>query len=342
MVALAQLDEGVRALGHARQGRADLALAAGAEIQDLVLGPDAGLLFRQERLHVAQHADRLGGGGDAVHRAPGQSHATTCGLGGADHAVHARDVGGEAAHGDAALQVLDQGGQGHLHVALGARHAVHEDVGAVADHGQHALVAETLDRLNVSALAHDRIVVDLPVAGVQDGAQRGLDGQAVRLGDRVGDGDEGHVERTQVQVAAQRDLVQLDIVEDVGVAQLLADQVGGEGRRIQRRLDARPQPAQGADVVLMGVRQHDAQDVLAFQEGGIGHDHVHAGRGGIAEGHADVDENPFAVMRRAKAIGVEVHTDLVRAAQRQEDEFVVLSFLCHVSLEVGIPPPDFE
>ncbi|MNR24070.1 hypothetical protein D3C85_1411270 [compost metagenome] len=95
-------------------------------------------------------------------------------------------------------------------------------------------------------------------------------------------------------------------------------------------------------MVFVGVRQHDAQDGLAFQEGGIGHDHVHAGRRRVAEGHADIDENPLAVVRRAKAIGVQVHADLVRAAQRQEDEFVVLSFLCHVSLEVGIPPPDFE
>src|SRR5690606_9923263 len=156
----------------ARQGGADFALAAGAEIQDLVGGPDAGFLLAEEGFDVAEHADRLGGRGDAVHRTTGQGHATASGLGGADHTVHAGDVGGEAADGDPPLQVLDQVGDRHLHIALGTGRAFHEDVGAVADHGQHALVTEPLDRLHVGAVAHYRIVVDIPVARAQDRAQR--------------------------------------------------------------------------------------------------------------------------------------------------------------------------
>src|SRR5690606_8462417 len=158
VIPLPQLDEGMRPFGHARQSRAGLALAAGAQIQDLVRRPDSGFLFGQAGLEVVQHADRLGGGGDAVHRATGQGHAASGGLCRADHAVHARDVGGEAAHRHPALQALDQLGQLDLYVALGACDAVDEDVGGVADHRQDALVAQLLDEVDVGALAHDRIV----------------------------------------------------------------------------------------------------------------------------------------------------------------------------------------
>ncbi len=71
-------------VGDARQGRAVLALAAGAEIQDLVGRPVAGLVLGQECAGVVgQHADVFGGGGDAVHRAAGQGDAASGRLGGA-------------------------------------------------------------------------------------------------------------------------------------------------------------------------------------------------------------------------------------------------------------------
>jgi hypothetical protein len=59
---------------------------------------------------------------------------------------------------------------------------------------------------------------------------------------------------------------------------------------------------------------------------GIRQDDLDAGRRLVAEGHAQVDHDPLAIVGRAKAVQVEVHADLVRPAQRQEDEFVVLGF----------------
>ncbi len=330
VIALAQLDVGVGALGHARQGRPRLALAAGAQIQDLVGWPDAGLLFRQEGFEIAHHADMFGGRGDAVHRPPRQRHAPSRRLGRADHAVHARDIGGETADRDPPLQSTDQLCQGVAHRAFRPRRSLDEDIGGIAHHGQHAVVAEAGDGPGVGDLADDRIVVDLPVAGVQHRAQRRLDGQAVRLGDRMGHGDEGDVERSQLNAAAQRHLDQLDLVQDSGLAKLLADQEGGEGRGVQRRLHPAPQPAQSADMVLMRVGQDDAADRLAFQEGGIWHDHIDAGRRQVAEGHAHIDHDPLAVRLGAVAVQIQVHTDFARPAQRQEDEFVV-GFLFHAS-----------
>src|SRR5690606_2425293 len=70
--------------------------------------------------------------------------------------------------------------------------------------------------------------------------------------------------------------------------------------------------------------QDDAEDLLALQEAGVRHDHVDARRRLVAEGHADVDHDPLAVGRRPVAVQIEVHADLVRPAQRQEDELVAL------------------
>jgi hypothetical protein len=52
-------------------------------------------------------------------------------------------------------------------------------------------------------------------------------------------------------------------------------------------------------------------------------DHLDARRRLVAERHAQVDDDPLPVVRRPVAVEVEVHADLVRPAERQEDEFVV-------------------
>ncbi len=116
----------------------------------------------------------------------------------------------------------------------------------------------------------------------------------------------------------------LDLAFQVLVAQFFADEEGGEGRGVERRAQARPQPGQSADMVLVRMGQDDADNVIGIllDKGRIGHDQIHARRGLIAEGHADIDDDPLAVIGRAIAVAIEIHADLVRAAQRQEDEFV--------------------
>ena len=45
------------------------------------------------------------------------------------------------------------------------------------------------------------------------------------------------------------------------------------------------------------------------------------------EQHAAIHHDPFALVGRAVAVGVEIHADLAGAAERQEDEFVVCGML---------------
>src|SRR5271168_2827710 len=78
-------------------------------------------------------------------------------------------------------------------------------------------------------------------------------------------------------------------------------------------------------MVLVGVCKNNPQDVVGMflDERGVGQNDLDPRRGLIAEGHADIDDDPLAIVRRTVAVAVEVHPDLVRAAERQEYEFVV-------------------
>ena len=73
--------------------------------------------------------------------------------------------------------------------------ARNEDIGAVAHHGKRAFVANALQRLLVGDVAQQRIGIDLPVAGVEHGAERRADGQCIGLEDRMGHGDHLELER---------------------------------------------------------------------------------------------------------------------------------------------------
>ena len=72
-------------------------------------------------------------------------------------------------------------------------------------------------------------------------------------------------------------------------------------------------------MVLMAVGEDDAEQIGAplLDEGEIGQDQLDARIGGIGEGHAEIDHHPFALA----AVEIDVHADLARAAEREEEEF---------------------
>ena len=123
-----------------------------------------------------------------------------------------------------------------------------------------------------------------------------------------------------VNFAAERDLGDRHLVEQAGLAQLALQHRGGERRGIDRRLEPRPQVGDGAEMVLVGVGDDDAGEILLalLDEGGIGHHDLDARHGVVAEGDAEIDHQPLAGV----AVEVEVHADLARAAERDEQQLV--------------------
>ena len=73
-------------------------------------------------------------------------------------------------------------------------------------------------------------------------------------------------------------------------------------------------------MVLMAVGEDDAEQIVAplLDEGEIGQDQLDARIIGIGEGQAEIDHHPFALA----AVEIDVHADLARAAEREEEEFL--------------------
>ena len=239
-----------------------------------------------------------------------------------------RDVGGEARDRDAAAVVAEQLGQRLAHVRLRSPDSpCAQRVGRIADQRQHAFVAER---------AQARLVGDRRRPAARDRASSRRCAApcpaGVRIASALGSGiewvrrDQLDIERPDREAARQRHLGDRHLAQQVGVAQLAPQHRGGERRRVDRAAQLRPEIGHGAEMILVRVGQHQADEIVAMllDEGGIGHDHVDARHRLVAEGHAEIDHQPLAGI----AVEVEVHADLARAAERQEQQLVALASRC--------------
>ena len=74
-------------------------------------------------------------------------------------------------------------------------------------------------------------------------------------------------------------------------------------------------------MILMGMRQHEAHQVLALllQEADVGHDQVDPRQMLlVAEGDAEIDREPGALVAVAEPVDRQVHADLADAAERRK------------------------
>ena len=81
---------------------------------------------------------------------------------------------------------------------------------------------------------------------------------------------------------------------------LCHQQVGGEGRRVDRHAQPRPQVDQRAEMILVGVGDDDADEVraLLLEIGDVGEDRDRRRAGRLGEGDAEIDRQPGAVVAR--------------------------------------------
>ena len=196
---------GVLALGDAGQGRARLALAAGADHQDLVPGekPTSCSLMNSGRsVQIAALAGRL----DHAQSERPTSTWRSFGDGGAGDGLQARHVGGKAADGHAALAALRsapsawRGRRPRSPPRLSTNTLVNRRPWPARR--RRPGVAAPL----VGVSPDHRVGIDLPVAGMQHGAELGAEHHGVRLGDRMGQCDQLELERADLELARQGDL----------------------------------------------------------------------------------------------------------------------------------------
>src|SRR5699024_2126678 len=141
-VALADLDL-VVAVGHARERRHRLALRAGADQRDLVIGHRLDLAeVDHQPLGDVQVAQIAGDLHVAHHRAAHEGDLAAVGVGGVEHLLDAVHVAGEAGDDDPPRRggehLIDRGVQ----VPLGHREARDLGVGGVGEEEVHTLLAQ--------------------------------------------------------------------------------------------------------------------------------------------------------------------------------------------------------
>ena len=309
----------VLAEGDPGERGAALALAAGGDDHDVARRQ----LHRRvevDRLgEIGQIADALGDPEDPVERAAGDADPAAGVVGDMAEGLQAGGVGREGGDEHPPLRLADDPVEALAHRRFGAGRQLLEDVGRIADQSEHALVADRAQLRLGARIAELGGVVQLPVAGVEDAAVGRVDQQRIALGDRMGERDVAEAERAEPELAADLDDVDLDLLGQPLLLELAGDQAGGEGRRVERNAEIGGEIGDGADMVLMAVGQDDAEQIVAIllDEGQVGEDQLDPGIGRVGEGHAEIDHDPLAVA----AVEIDVHADLARAAEREEEQF---------------------
>ena len=100
-IAVAERNMSVIIAGDSAEGCARLSLAAGAQVEDVVIGQRTGVFFIDEIRDVIEEANRPCRIRNLVHRATDETNAAPAGRCGTNHAFHARDVGRECRDGNA-------------------------------------------------------------------------------------------------------------------------------------------------------------------------------------------------------------------------------------------------
>jgi len=70
----------------------------------------------------------------------------------------------------------------------------------------------------------------------------------------------------------------------------------------------------------------------------MGHDDINPGGLRITKGHANIDNDPLAFMRRAKTKQIKVHPDFTASAKRQKDKLVFIVFIFILRTRPSIRP----
>ena len=201
-VAGAQLRGRMLVLGHARERRARLALAAGGERQNVVARQALERVHAEELRHAVEHAAFARDRDDALHRAPQNADLPTRGEAGLGGRAQARDVGGEGGDDHPALRLGDRGPRSTA--ATSRSDGLSPSRSTLVESQTSASTPSSPSALKprlVGRRADDRGRVDLPVAAMDDQAGRRADRERRAFRDRMGDRDEFDVERSDLDAA---------------------------------------------------------------------------------------------------------------------------------------------
>ena len=234
-------------------------------------------------------------------------------MGGVNDLLNAVDIAGKGGDDNALFTAGELAGKGLAHgpLAHGVSGALH--IGGVGQQGQNALVTQGTEAGQVDDLPVDGGGVDLKVAGVDNGAHAGADGEGHGVGNGVVHMDELHLELAGPDGAARLHGDDLGGVQQAVLLKLQLNKSGGEAGAVDGHIHLLENIGNGPDVVLVAVGDEQAPEtvVILDQVADIGNDTVDAVHIVAGEGHAAVHHDDLT----AVFVGGHVFTDLIEAAQ---------------------------
>ena len=167
--------------------------------------------------------------------------------------------------------------------------------------------------MEVELLAVDRGLVDLEVAGVDEHAERRVDGEPDAVRHAVRDAQELDLEGADLDDVLRPDGPE-GVVGEIVFVEFGADERQRQRRAVDRTIDVRQQVGDGPDVVFVPVREHERGDAALLQVGEVGNDEVDAEELDVGERHPGVDDETRVPVRNRH----EVHAEFAEAAQRDD------------------------
>ena len=236
-------------------------------------------------------------------------------VGRVDDLLYAVHVAGEAGHDDLARGLCERLVERRTDGGLRLDEARDLGVGGVHHQEVHALFAELAEFHQIGDAVVERQLVELDVAGVDEGAGGGLHEHGERVRNGVRDVHEFQVERADLELVASLDLDERR-VDAVFLALGLNEgegELGTDQRNVRAELE---QVRHATDVVFVAVGEHERLDlvetVLDVVE--VRQDEVHARLFLFREEHAAVDEQDMPVVFDH----VHVAADLTQTAERHD------------------------
>ena len=146
------------------------------------------------------------------------------------------------------------------------------------EQGSPLLADKVFQSLDVGAGAFQRLFLQLEVAGMDDFAHGRFYADGVAVNDGVIGVEKMETHISKLYRVARPDADQFAVFQKPLLAQLVFHKGQGKGRTVNGHVQMRHKPGQGADVVLMPVRQHNAQNLIPMflDEVERRDDHVHA------------------------------------------------------------------
>src|ERR1039457_3538273 len=223
------------------------------------------------------------------------------------------DGRGEATEEELLFGLREDLVEARTHGALGGRVAGAIDVGGVLQQAEDALLAKLGKGVPVEGLGVGRREVDLEVAGVDDHADRSVNGERHAVHQRVGDANGHDGERPEGEAATGKNLDQFRVLEQAVLFQLAFHKSEGELGAVDRDIELGEDPGEAADVVLVAVGEYDGADFIAVlsEIADIGDHNVDAKQLFFGKHQAGIDDDNVILPPE----GQTVHTELPQAPE---------------------------